>query len=231
MISKKIQRLLALGLVILFSFSLTTMAFAEEAEITSWDDQTGATIVTEEEMQQLKAIGESVGLSRIYAQSLSMPKYYQDDSRWGSVLINKQTMQAVGCAVTSFTMIANHFKNVGDPGVVAAKLDSLGYANPFAYASAASTYGLTAHVYDNTQVANMSYSSIKTQIVANIEVGRPVMVGLKKGTSTHFVAAYGYTDNGNAVRIYDPWSPRDYSRLDQYIDAGWSVHRLSYYTE
>jgi subtilisin family serine protease len=46
-----------------------------------------------------------------------------------------------------------------------------------------------------------------------------VLIGLYKGSSTHFVTAWGFTNHGNSILIKDPWSPRNYLTLAQYFNA------------
>lgn len=136
--------------------------------------------------------------------------------------------------MTSFSMITNHYGFNDNPDVVNRKIGD--YACPFSYASAGSVYSLSlvGNVHNN-----VTESYAKSYILGALRNNKPVMVGLYKGSKTHFVVVNGYLEEaydpgiGSYGEIYyyikDPESDIAYDYLDQYFKAGWEVNRLKVY--
>lgn len=241
---KRVFITLSLTLVLLLSF---TSVFAEAPFVLDVDDSKKD--FTEENAKLLsdgqKTVEEfygSTGQGVIQSTPgikeeifLPMTHYYQDGQPWSKNIMQTcgSTIGEAGCAVTSFAMITSYYGYSDDPGEVNTKLGS--YACPFSYANAGSKYSLSL-VGDVHQSVSNDYA--KSYILGALRNNRPVLVGLNGG-STHFVVAYGYVEEiydpgqgfyGNKYYyIYDPWSPRDYYELDQYLNNGWSVNRLKVY--
>lgn len=201
----------------------------------------------------LKTKDEYYGKNRLFANEkiiLSMTKYYQNGgSSWDSIIMQPcgHTIAVSGCVVTSFAMVASHLGSNDNPGQVYNKVPLQEGCN-FPYYVAANKYNLTVEGFvSNDDGVTGDYA--KTFILGALRNNRPVIVGFKKGGSTHFVAAYGYEEityypEGGSVKslnptageiivpnyyIYDPWKGRDYNELDDYLNDGWKVHRLIAY--
>jgi predicted double-glycine peptidase len=153
----------------------------------------------------------------------------QADSRWGSVIMQTEgsTIASAGCLLTSFTMVRNYLSGVNNtPADVNYSLGN--NACPFNWSSAASAYGYTiqcALQNNNGIAASTAYSNI---IGAMNEFNAPAIIGVKSGSSTHFVVGYGYTSSGD-VLIKDP-AGRNYSYLSTYLNSGYIVHRFYIYS-
>lgn len=167
---------------------------------------------------------------------LNMPHYYQSGQSWSNDIMQSQglTIGSAGCALTSFTMVTNYYGYTDNPGEVNSKLGSA--ACPLAWSTAGSKYSLS--LVGNISAAT-SESDAKTFILGALRQNRPVIVGFKKGTSTHFVVARAYLRETydpseglygeETFYIYDPSSGRDYSYLDDYLAADYYVYSLKVY--
>lgn len=155
----------------------------------------------------------------------------QDDVRWKDEVMEtrKLTIGSAGCCLTSFTIMKNRLSGTTDtPSDVNSKMGE--YACDFNWIQAESLYGYTilTKVSKETGITN---ERAKLNIVGAIdEYSQPAIVGLKKSdNSTHFVVAYGYDSDGEIV-ICDP-AGRNYTKISQYYDAGYFVHRLYVYAQ
>lgn len=117
-------------------------------------------------------------------------------------------------------MIQRYYGGTDSPKEVNQKMGD--YACLFYYDVAAARYGYTCYLASSTALSNyVNY------IKGAIGSGQPVLVGMQKpGEDPHFVAAYGF--DGNEIIISDP-SSRKYQQLSQYINSGYTVHRLCTY--
>ncbi|WP_416198355.1 MAG: hypothetical protein ACFWUA_01190 [Sporanaerobacter sp.] len=171
---------------------------------------------------------------------LSFTRYRQGDSRWSShqLLNGTNTIGSHGCALTSTAMTLDYFGYSDNPVEVNDKLLPYQPANdgnmywgnvPCAY----SVSLVKANSVFYTTVDD-AYDEIRGQIRLN----RPVIIGLKKGTSTHFVAARGIleteynpeqgTIDKKYIYIHDP-AGKNYTQLEQYINDGYYVNRIVAY--
>ncbi len=169
------------------------------------------------------------------AITITMPVHYrQSDSRWASdiMLSCGDTIGQSGCAITSFAMIVNFYGSTDDPGDVNTRLGN--NACPIQYSTAGSLYGLTTQTLcynDSTISKDSAINLMKPHIFQN----RPILVGMKKGSSTHFVVATGYVDmqelgtSDPYIPILDPSTYYNKTSLNQYYADGWAVHRLYVY--
>ena len=79
--------------------------------------------------------------------------------------------------------------------------------------------------------AGLSASKAESTIIGALtQYNVPVLVGVRTlSGSTHFVVASGYAST-NDIIIRDPAS-RNYTKLNQYLDAGYYVHRIYCFTK
>lgn len=167
---------------------------------------------------------------------LSMVHYYQNGQSWSGNIMQTcgYTIGSQGCALTSFSMVTDYYGYSDNPGEVNTRLGS--YACPLAWSSAGQRYNLDLVGSVHTQVSS-SYA--KDYIRGALRNNRPVIVGFIKGSSTHFVVARAFVKEtyqpelgfyGNEYfYIHDPYSGRNYKFIDDYLDAGYSIHRLKVY--
>lgn len=122
--------------------------------------------------------------------------YNQRDSQWGSQTIgsSSETMNEVGCLVTSMAMIATHYGKSVRPGDIAASsspfFSNTAYMNQGTWSAA----GLTA---TRTRIGS-SVSAIDSEL----DAGRPVVVGIYGGPD-HFVVVKG--KEGGDYIMHDPF--------------------------
>lgn len=155
--------------------------------------------------------------------------YKQSDSKWKDLPLTPfyntgTTIGTHGCAITSFGNILTAIKNTGyTPPTVSSKniTDSSGN---FIYSVAAELWNVS---YVGSVHTTVSDSYAKQYILGTLSIGMPVMVGLTKNGSTHFVSAYGY--DGIKYFISDPSTYYGKDDLDDYLSSGWTVHRLKVY--
>lgn len=157
--------------------------------------------------------------------------YYQNNGdRWCSDIMQTEglSISRAGCAVVSFAMIQRYMGGTADPGEVNSILGN--HACLFNYEGAARDFGYTL-VNKITESVTQSY--VQSFAVGAIGRNMPILLGMKYGVDgTHFVMAYGYRNLGTpTIYILDPDHGKNYTQLQQYYDAGYSVHRLITYTK
>jgi hypothetical protein len=190
-----------------------------------------------------------------YHKNLSVTHYSQTNSTWSSDytyyddtqtkciydVVNEVnsygTIGAIGCLITSYTMISNYFypthspvykpNVVNDVHVVAS---NCGWNEPL------STFGLYqyklfTYTYDNNPQISKSIRSsagVVPVVKQYIDLGYLVILGLYKSSTTHsyhFIVVNGYRDalttEGTVYKtllVRDPSRPSTYTTLDYLID-------------
>jgi len=166
---------------------------------------------------------------------LPVPILRQSDSKWSGELLDPsststKTIGSHGCTVTSFAMIASYLKGYSvTPLEVCA--NGISGSNGYEYYTAATEYGFDVSRLDMKEVSDTYAKSV---ILTELRRDRPVLVGFKNGSKTHFVVAKGYykTDAGvEEYMINDPSTYYDKDSIDEYFDSGWSVYRMVVYTK
>lgn len=160
---------------------------------------------------------------------LSVPRYFQNDSRWGSTQMpcghSDDTYTAVGCMVTAYAMVLKYYGNNVTPVDVATTYQN-NYGN-----CCNPTSSLLLQDYNRTRsitsVSGKTFSVIATAIAGAIDQNKPVVIKLNATSNGyHFVVAYGYNvlDDGTiSISIRDPWSVNgtdQYSTLNAAYSAG-----------
>lgn len=175
--------------------------------------------------------------------SLSVPAYGQGWSPWGDdYLCNNPThcgqMWECGCAITSATMVFKYFGAGKNPGQVNSCCGSQGCC---ADCSGTPEYDpcclvwscASSHCSDNEAGYGGYYSFYWEGLCGVLRRGRPPIVKLVKGGSTHFVvvkAGIGYDIyDPRAYRINDPLDGSTYKTLAAYTGSGWSPSRIAEY--
>jgi len=157
-------------------------------------------------------------------------KYFQNGELWsGDYMESKhKTIGGYGCALTSFAMLVSLNNYSDDPGEVNQVMGS--NACNFAWDAAETNYNLEQY---RVSWSTLSETTAEGAIAGILEEEGLCIVGMFKGDKTHFVLARGYNTGVGSIgiRIYDPESSRDYSYLQSYFDAGWSVNRLVFFTD
>lgn len=178
--------------------------------------------IQQAETERLEKIGEVASKERATRVLSNFKNLQQGNSAWANVVMQTcgKTIGAVGCCLTSFTMIQRYYGGTDDPKQVNTKLGSA--ACPFQYAVAASKYGYTYNYVTNSSTLSNPTNYIK----GAIDSGNPVLIGMEYSGGTHFVAAYGY--DGDNIIISDPAS-KNYQYLYQYLNIGYRVYRLCTY--
>lgn len=154
----------------------------------------------------------------------------QSDSRWGSIKLglndSNPTIASQGCALTSFTMVTNFWNNTSStPANVNTTMGSAAY--PFDWSTAATRYFGGVTPYRQGSDSNpITTSSGITYTRQQLKLGRPVIIGMYSPTTTHFVVAVGYY-NGE-IYIIDP-AARNYTKLSQYTNTGYSIYEILAY--
>ncbi len=178
----------------------------------------------EEVNNALVAQGEISRRARATNRLVFPYDYRQAGQTWSNDIMQTagHTIGSQGCCLTSFTNIQRFYGGTLNPGEVNSRLGNS--ACPFNYASAANTFGYSIV---NQQYGSVTDSYAISFIVGSIDSVRPVLVGMEYSGGTHFVTAYGYS--GDYIYIRDPAGR--YTFLNDYFDAGYSVHRLYVYAD
>lgn len=240
MMNKITKRLTAVVLV-----GMTMATFIKSASVESYADLQG----------NKKWIG--IGLNRQQTQEdysdwgwgeistyasctpLNINQYYQYDSGWADDYLGTKdanttyTMRSSGCTVACVSMVYEFLegqtKNPGDMNTyLKEKEQDTSDLNLY---SVANIFGWTNKlVVYHERTAN---SAARSLITAQLDAGRPVIIGLAKFNSsnepikTHFVVAYYY--NSPYIYIKDPGY--GYTTLNACVSDGWEVYNLRAYSK
>lgn len=138
------------------------------------------------------------------------------------------TIASAGCALTSFTMVANYLNGTNyTPAQVNSKLGS--NACPLYWDAAASAYNIKK-VANKTSGLTTSY--VNSELVTQINNSVPVIVGMRLANgSSHYVVVKGYSISGSTTtfNIADPNKYSGKTTLNAYLSSGATVTQLVIY--
>lgn len=169
---------------------------------------------------------------------LNVPLYYQYDSKWAEDYLGTSTknteykMKGYGCAVTCVSMVYEFLEGkVKNPGQMNTYLKGQGQdTSDLSLSSVATSFGWTNQlaVYQTRMVI----SAARAAITAQLDAGRPVIIGLAKFNgnavvNSHFVVAYYY--NSPYIYINDPGY--GFETLNACLSDGWEVYNLRAYSK
>ncbi len=232
------KKILSLILVVVFMFLLTSSVFAYSIKdvdnFYNIEKQISDIVnMNEEEIYEFvsfteKKIKENQGfrMSKYYYPD----KYYQNGEFWSSDYMGntKYTIGGSGCALTSFAMLISLYGIDENPRQVNNTMGN--YACLFGWDVAQVRYDLPQYHFSDS---DLNDDVAKSAVAGILEEEGVCVVGMKKNLTTHFVLARGYymTSNNNiGIRIYDPNRSNDYIYLRDYLNRGWSVKYLIYYS-
>jgi hypothetical protein len=178
---------------------------------------------------------DPLDITIIEAINLQVPHYYQNEQSWSNHIMQTcgLTIGSAGCALTSFTMVANYLGSNDNPGQANTKLGD--YACDFHWYAPESIYGFT---YGPEFNANpIPESGGKAWILGELRKGNPVIVGYRKPTGgLHYVVCWAYTcimSQGHLYEYYaihDPtYGSNEQYSLDGYLDQGYYLRNLRVY--
>lgn len=146
------------------------------------------------------------------------------------MLVDGYTIGQAGCALTSFTMIANYYGSNDNPGEVNQTLDK--NACPISWSVAGNKYGLTYE--GSTSVSSRIIA--ETIVLGALRSGTPCILYFENGSEPHFVVARGYLrykDLDGSIHeiffIHDPSIYIDYGCIDDYYANGWVMKSIRVY--
>jgi len=164
--------------------------------------------------------------------ALPVPLYRQDGQSWSNdpMLTEGYTIGESGCALTSFTMIANYYGSNDHPGEVNQTLDKK--ACPINWIVAGDKYGLTYG--GSTPVSNRT--TAETIVLGALRNRTPCILFFKKGSTPHFVVATGYVrykelDGSIHEKFYinDPSTNINYDCISDFYAKGWVMINIRVY--
>lgn len=157
---------------------------------------------------------------------LDVPLFSQNDPAWKNNVMQTcgQTIGAAGCALTSTAMVFKYYGAVNkNPGQLNTCLGH--YACPIYWAVAATACSENKATF--VEYWTFSYPKLQSMLSA----GRPPIVKLVKGDSTHFVVVRsGSGSQPSNYHINDPWDGM-IKQLSAYIGAGWVPDRIAEYAQ
>ena len=224
--SKKLKKILSIVLCTTLLLGASQICLAEEMydeeifQIDVADD--GLNPADFEEANNALVARGQAAIRQRSTNYLNVPNYYLSGQSWSNDIMQTDglTIGSAGCCLTSFTMIQRYLGGNNNPRGVNNALGNA--ACPFDYSAAATIFGyrITHRVHE---IVSDEYAI--DFIAGAIDLGYPVLVGMKSDGSepTHFVAAYGH--NGSTIYIHDPASGRDYETLNTYLQS-YQVQRL-----
>ncbi len=168
----------------------------------------------------------------IYEISINgLGSYKQDLGSWSANNMEScdESIGISGCAVASFANILNKYQYNDNPGSVNSNLES--HACPFDYSYSATYYDM---VYQNIfhsyyTSTDKTFGQALPTLLGILQHGRAPMIGLRKGSNTHFVVVSGYkeySDGGVILEIIDSLESPVYTNLLAYFNAGYKIHRI-----
>lgn len=112
--------------------------------------------------------------------SLNVVSYKQYDSRWSSISIGSsgKTIKNIGCLITSLSMTESYRTN----STITPKY----IVNNYSFTSDGSIYWPSNYKFITSSTNYLS------KIYDILDDGKPVIIGLKNSTSTHYIVIYGY---------------------------------------
>jgi len=193
--------------------------------------------IGEEIISSFKGNSKTIGREKLLNSSaptiLQVSHYFQNGQSWSSnyMLPLKQTIGNSGCALTSFTMVENYLNNSNkNPGKINEELS--GHTCPMDWEYAGNYYNLKIHSKTIRQGDNpLDMTSVNNLVVGSLSLGLPVILGMYNSSTTHFVTARGYWLNNNSliIMINDPNVNKNYTTLEQYLNAGYKVRTYIVY--
>jgi hypothetical protein len=232
---KSLSLTIIFGILMSMFMIISVLASTDTSSYTPLDNINGIDFASYDKINaDMIARGKQIlsGELKVGPLSIAMRHYYQDGQLWSNDIMQTRgtTIGVGGCVVTSFAMIVDSLANISDnPRVVNIKLGP--DADYFNYTNYYTSYYNLKYTADRTDYSGSPQTAVN-EIIGYLSTDKPVLIGMYKGTSTHFVAAYGYNiyDPGSGlVAIFDPLLQRDYSQLSQYINDGWAINRIYAY--
>lgn len=159
--------------------------------------------------------------------ALNVPSYKQYDGRWSGVKIGTKNIGQIGCLLTSLAMKYSYQTNSAVyPNVMKSRLR---FNNNDLYWSSVSNLGYTYTANKNCSINN----TIMKQIYSQLKNGKPVIIGGKTGSRTHWVVVTGYRGTSDSsfrasdFTINDPNSSAR-TTLNQFTATYPTILRLIY---
>ena len=166
-----------------------------------------------------------------------MTPYSQRDPEWAGDIMVTRTLGQAGCATTASAIISSLVDKTLTPGGLNAKLKLIGGYTPVGHVSgpdllywakvAEAVTGLHYGGYTKwlNGVADMA-------VVRAALAGGPVILGVDYNHSgvynSHFVVGYELTEDGQDIKIVDPWHGDTTTLLARYGAEGWDLSRAIY---
>ena len=151
---------------------------------------------------------------------LSVPRYLQDDSRWGNVTLGSsgKTMAKIGCATTGIAMMESYRSGSAiTPAAMAKNLK---------YTSSGSVY------WPSDYSAVTSSSGYLSKILTILRSGKPVLFGAtNRSGGQHWVVITGFTGGEVTAANFTINDPGTFSRttLAQFLNAYPNFYKYFHY--
>lgn len=148
-------------------------------------DENGLSVQVVEETEE--EITEDPGI-------LHVVDYKQKDERWSSVRLGtsaSSTIGKVGCLVTSMAMVHTYHTNEVYTPIDVKGLLTFSSDGGLASWNSISDLGYTVETYSSSVT-----TSVLQHIYEQLMLGKPVVLGSKKGSGQHYVTVTGYTGDG-----------------------------------
>lgn len=149
--------------------------------------------------------------------------YNQRDPRWGKIVVtgdhdSQDTIAALGCLITSVSMVWTHYGFTGTtPASIALTPSYFVPGTPAMYLGAAAPPGHSVQYV---------YGPSNSAIINHLAVG-PVVIGMQLGNQTHWVVVRG--SSGGEMYINDPWEPYAMNVPLSAKYGGWSIFAARFY--
>ncbi|MDE5564105.1 MAG: C39 family peptidase [Oscillospiraceae bacterium] len=156
--------------------------------------------------------------------------YKQKDERWSSVKLGtsaSSTIGKVGCLVTSMAMVHSYTTNETYTPVDMKDMLKFTSGGGLANWSYISDLGYTVETYSTSVTI-----TVLQHVYEQLMLGKPVVLGSKKGSGQHYVAITGYTGDGTSFTtsdflINDPGYSRRF-RLSDHLAQYGTLYKLIY---
>jgi len=145
--------------------------------------------------------GELSEVGMLASLPCGVTQFAQNDPLWSSTIMQtcNSSIGSLGCALTSAAMVFRYYGVDTNPPLLNTCLGNS--ACPIIWATAAANCSAS-------KVKLVAYSEFDwAAMEADLNLGRPVIVGMSSGSNTHFVVAVsGSGTSAEGYTINDPWS-------------------------
>jgi len=167
-----------------------------------------------------------------------MTPYSMRDPEWAADIMVTRPLGKAGCAVTASAIISSLVDKTVTPGVLNTRLKLVDGYTPVGHPQGPDLlyWAKVAEVVPGVHFVEYAkwtntpadVAAVKTALAANGQVILGVDYDHTGDYDSHFVVGYALTEDGQDIKIIDPWSGDTTTLLTRYGAPGWDLARAIY---